>query len=226
MGLNDKPLFPSGHVRGTATGAAPINHPVIIQQPEPERRHLSKRTIAIAAILIALLSVGIVGAVILSNVLTLGPYTTGGQLAIQVSQVTSPSLGDGAGQCHTSNSSYTGATELPSGSGGLIQSIWYKTGIRVQAPSGTSFNVIENYNVTYIGGLTPASGDLHIAYCDLSLNQWVDLEPSYDAATKTWSGTVTGTGFVLPNGYDATTPILVSVLNPGTYTSHMWFTSV
>jgi hypothetical protein len=205
---------------------APVNQPVILQQPEQESTRVKKRHALIAIILVLTIAVGVVSAVILSNVLTLGPYVTGGQLAIQVSQVTSPSLGQDVGHCNASNSSYTGATELPSGSGGLVQAVWYKTGIRVQATSGTSFNVIENYNVTYTGSLTPNSGDLHIAYCDLTQNQWVNLHPSYDATTKTWSGTVTATGFVLPNGYDATTPVLLSVLNPGTYTSHMWFTSV
>lgn len=85
--------------------------------------------------------------------------------------------------------------------------------------------MIENYNVTYSGSETPAVGDVILVYYDLTENAWITLHPTYNSTTKTWSGTITTTGFTLPVGYDATTPVLITVSNQGTYVAHLWFTT-
>lgn len=169
-------------------------------------------------------SIGVVGAVILSNMLSLGPYITG-SAPIQISQVASP-VTTGCGTLNqTQQTIYFSATELPSGSGFITQSVWYKTGIHLSAPSGSSFNVIENYNITYVGSQQPGANDIQLLYCDQTDGYWRQITPTYLANVKTWTGTVTGTGFILPTSYASTTPVLMTVLQPGNYTVKLWFSS-
>lgn len=173
-------------------------------------------------VIIAVIAVGSVAAAILSNLLVLGPYNANGN-PITISATPSSQVASCGSSNATVMSFWNHAAELPLPSGNLNRSIWYKTGIRVQAPSGTSFNGLEFYNVTYTGTQNPSAGDLKLIYCDLTINQWVTLTPSFSG--NVWSGTVTSMPFVLPANYDATTPVLVSVLQPGNYTLKLWFSS-
>ena len=124
---------------------------------------------------------------------------------------------------------YGWATQLPITNPGLgiTQLVWYKTAFEVIARRGSTFNVIESYSVTYVGKEQPGVNGILLVYCDQTSNQWVTLHPTYDPAAKTWSGTITPYGFMLPvSGYDGTTPVLISVLQPGSYSAKFWFTNM
>ena len=201
-----------------------MNLPPFHQQPPPQPSPRRHRTLAIAIAIICLLigSSTFAYALYLSNVLTLGPYETSSK-PIQISQVTVQG-GSACSNNATFESYYASAQQLPLGSGFIIQSVWYKTGIMLQAQYGSSFNVIEHYNLTYTGSAAPSAGDLMMVYCDQTTSQWTTLHPTYDPVTKSWSGTVTPTGFVLPNPYESTTPVMLTALQPGNYTCELWFT--
>ena len=199
--------------------------PPFTQKPPPQPSPRRHRSLVIAIAIISLLvgSGAFAYGLYLSNVLTLGPYETSSK-PIQISQVT---VQDGSA-CSNNNATfesyYTSPQQLPLGSGFILQSVWYKTGIMLQAQYGSSFNVIEHYNLTYTGSAAPSAGDLMMVYCDQATSQWTTLHPTYDPVTKSWSGTVTPTGFVLPNPYESTTPVMLTALQPGNYTCELWFT--
>lgn len=216
---------------------APVpTYPPVVLQPEPEEKHPSKRTIIIAVLLVAILSVGIVGAVILSNTLTIGPYNAE-TAPITISQVTSPAFNPTP--CSASNSgaeaNYQAAVELPTGSGSLTQAIWYRTGIEVNAPHGSSFSVTELFNITYTGSGLPVNTDIQLLFCNRSNNLWTPITTTFNPADPvttdthyrlaSWTGSVTGTSFILPSSYDVTTPLLLTVLQSGTYNAALWFST-
>ena len=182
------------------------------------RPKLSRILIVLTLIAIPLVS----AAALYSNILVLGSFNAQGYPII-LRQVTPPQTGTLPAAC-TSNAtmttSYTQATQLASST--LTTSIWYKTGINFIAPAGTTYPVIENYNVTYAGTATPAVNDIRLVYCDASGGGWITLHPNF--APKVWSGTITPTSFVLPYGYQSTTAVMLSVHYPGTYKAFLWFT--
>jgi len=203
--------------------------PVSPPSQPPRKRH---KSIAIAIAIICLLvgSSAFAYGIYLSNVLMLGPYATSTQKPIVIAQVDPPTSctitnGDPTSNA-TMNTLYDSAVKLPSGSGWIIQSVWYKTGISLAAPQGSSFSVIEHYNLTYTGTSVPSAGDLMLLYCGQTpgSQMWITLHPTYSSTTKSWSGTITPTGFALPTGYTSTTPVMLSVLQPGNYTCLLWFT--
>ena len=163
------------------------------------------------------------GVAILSNVLALGAYPTTTP-PITLRQVPAPES-TSCTMNATMQAAYAAASQLPIPGGGITQSVWYRTGIEVYAPRGSTFDVIEYYTLTYVGKEQPTASGILLVYCDQTSNQWVTLHPAYDSVTKTWSGTITTTGFKLPVGYDATTPVLISVLQPGKYSAKLWFTN-
>jgi len=199
------------------------------QSTSSPRRWNKKRLLALAIIAIAIPSVFAVA--ILSNILTIGPYNAIVPIAItRVALTDLPTIACPATASMETN--YVGAVPLPIASSDITPGLWYKAAIKVDAPHGTQVNVIEWYKIVYTGDATPSSGDISLVYCDQTAppasRTWITVTTSthYDSPTKTWTGTITTTGFQLPNPYSSTTPILMLVLQLGTYTSDIWFQTV
>ena len=189
------------------------------------KRWNTRRLIAIGLALVIIPSV--FGAAILSNVLALGPYSTTTP-PITLRQVRAPDSTEISCTGNvTMSDAYEVATQLPIPAGAMTQSVWYKTAIQIDAPRGSTFNVIEYYSLTYTGKEQPAANGIMLVYCDQTPpNHWVTLHPTYDSVAKVWTGTITSTGFPLPAPYTSITPVLITVLQPGKYTAKLWFTNV
>jgi hypothetical protein len=186
-----------------------------------QKPRFSKRIIAVVLLIGLVLPLGIVSAAVVSNWLTIGPYTVAADIAI--TQVVSP-VSTCTVAVSTDNTlmeaAYASALQLPIPSGALSALVWYKTGVQVVATYTTSVNVIENYAVTYSGAGTPTTPDLKLVYCDQTTHLWTTLTPDYTAFV--WSGTVTS-AYIQPAG-TYTTPVMMLVLVAGTYNAQEWFT--
>jgi len=119
-----------------------------------------------------------------------------------------------------------GSMALPDPASDVFLAIPYKFGVRLQSTTGHGDIAVQmHYTITYTGSQTISASSVTVQYFNpalVSATGWVASTATFDATTKTWTGTLSAAPLTIGPNWDATYEGLITFNVQGGYSISVW----